>query len=182
MTATRDDLFALFSELGIETRTLAHAAAFTVGESRLLEKDLPGGHTKNLFLKCKKGRIFLIVTLNDAIVNLKTLHKRLGCGRLSFGNPELMMELLGVTPGSVTPFALVNDRDARINVILDATMMACAQLNYHPLINTETTSIARDDLLRFIRSTGHEPEIMDVCDLGVSAAANTDAAHGASNQ
>ena len=172
MPTTRDELFAIFSELGIETRTLAHAAAFTVSESQLLEKDLPGGHTKNLFLKCKKGRIFLIVTLNTANVNLKKLHKRLDCGRLSFGNPQLMMELLGVTPGSVTPFGLINDRDARVNVLLDATMMRSELLNYHPLINTETTSIAREDLLRFIRSTGHEPQILDVCESENAGAAS----------
>ena len=173
MPATREDLFALFDELGIETRTLEHPAAFTVAESRSLEKDLPGGHTKNLFLKCKKGRIFLVVALNDANINLKTLHKRLGSGRLSFGNPQLLMELLGVTPGSVTPFGLVNDLEQRVNVVLDATMMRCELLNYHPLINTETTNIAREELLRFIRATGHEPSILDVCEVADAAAASS---------
>ena len=113
MPATRQDLFARLAELGIETATVEHEAVFTVAESSRLERELPGGHTKNLFLKDKKGRLFLVVALGHAQIDLKTLHKTLGCDRLSFGKPELLMEVLGVTPGSVTPFALINDRARR---------------------------------------------------------------------
>ncbi len=163
MPANRDDLFARFDELGIETTTVDHPAVFTVDESLAIHKHelLPGGHTKNLFLKDKKGSIFLVVALNDASLDLKSLHRMLGAsGRFSFGKPELLFELLGVTPGSVTPFSLINDTEQTVNVVLEAKMMEHDLLNYHPLENTATVNIKRDDLLTFIRSCGHEPRIM----------------------
>jgi Ala-tRNA(Pro) deacylase len=110
MPATRQDLLARFEELGIETVTADHPPVFTVAESSQLERQLPGGHTKNLFLKDRKDRLFLVVALGHARIDLKSLHKVLGSDRLSFGRPELLMEVLGVTPGAVTPFALINDR------------------------------------------------------------------------
>jgi Ala-tRNA(Pro) deacylase len=162
MPATRHDLFARLVELGIETETVDHPAVFTVAQSSKLERELPGGHTKNLFLKDKKGALFLVVALGHALIDLKTLHKKLGCDRLSFGRPELLMEVLGVPAGSVTPFALINDRARRVTVILDADMMRHERLNYHPLENTATTGIAREDLVAFIRACGHEPRIVAV--------------------
>lgn len=159
---TRQSLFARLDQLGIETRTVEHPAVFTVAESTKLERELPGGHTKNLFLKDKKGALFLVVALGHAQIDLKTLHKRLGCDRLSFGRPELLMEVLGVPAGSVTPFALINDKACRVTVILDTGMMRHERLNYHPLENTATTNIAREDLLAFIRACGHEPRIVAV--------------------
>jgi Ala-tRNA(Pro) deacylase len=162
LPATRQDLLARLEELGIATQTLDHEAVFTVAESSLLERELPGGHTKNLFLKDKKDRLFLVVALGYAHIDLKTLHKTLGADRLSFGRPELLMEVLGVPAGSVTPFALINDKARRVTVILDADMMRHERLNYHPLQNTATTNIAREDLLRFIRACGHEPRILPV--------------------
>jgi Ala-tRNA(Pro) deacylase len=166
LPATRQDLISRLERLGIETETVEHPAVFTVAESSELERRLPGGHTKNLFLKDKKDSLFLVVALGHARIDLKTLHKKLGCERLSFGRPELLMEVLGVPPGSVTPFALINDAAHRVTVILDADMMRYEQLNYHPLVNTATTSIAREDLYRFIRSCGHEPRIVAVASAG----------------
>jgi Ala-tRNA(Pro) deacylase len=160
--ATRQDLLARLDALGIATSTVEHEAVFTVAESSRLERELPGGHTKNLFLKDKKGRLYLVVALGHAHIDLKSLHKELGSDRLSFGKPELLMEVLGVPAGSVTPFALINDRERRVTVVLDADMMRNKRLNYHPLENTATTNIAREDLLRFIRSCGHEPRIKAV--------------------
>ena len=162
MPATRKDLLDRFASLAVGVTTLDHPAVFTVAESKDLEKQLPGGHTKNLFLKCKKGNIYLVVALNDAAIDLKSLHKRIDAGRLSFGSAELLEELLGVKPGSVTPFALINDTGQRVTVILDEAMMRHDFLNYHPLENTATTNIARGDLLRFILSCGHEPKIIAV--------------------
>ena len=166
MPATRQDLFARLAELGIETRTLEHEAVFTVAQSSQLERELarelPGGHTKNLFLKDKKGALFLVVALGHAQIDLKTLHKTLNCDRLSFGKPELLMEVLGVPAGSVTPFALINDGARRVTVVLDADMMRHERLNFHPLQNTATTNIAREDLARFIRSCGHQPRVLAV--------------------
>jgi Ala-tRNA(Pro) deacylase len=164
--ASRQDLFARLAELGIETETVEHPPVFTVAESSVLERRLPGGHTKNLFLKDRRGRLFLVVALGHAKIDLKSLHKTLGCERLSFGSPELLTEVLGVPPGSVTPFALINDAACRVTVILDADMMRHERLNYHPLANTATTSIARHDLLAFIRSCGREPQIVTVASPG----------------
>jgi Ala-tRNA(Pro) deacylase len=163
--ASRQDLFARLAELGIATTTAEHEAVFTVAESSRLERELPGGHTKNLFLKDKKDRLYLVVALGSAHIDLKSLHKRLGSDRLSFGKPELLMEVLGVAAGSVTPFALINDTGGRVTVVLDADMMRHERLNYHPLENTATTNIAREDLLRFIRSCGHEPRILPVAGM-----------------
>jgi len=167
--ATRQDLFARLDELGIATRTLEHEAVFTVAESSKLERELPGGHTKNLFLKDKKDRLFLVVALGHAHIDLKTLPKVLGADRLSFGRPELLKEVLGVPAGSVTPFALINDKARRVTVILDADMMRHERLNYHPLENTATTNIAREDLVSFIRACGHEPRIIAVAGAAVTA-------------
>lgn len=162
VAASRADLFERLEELGIETRTIEHEAAFTVEQSRVLDKDLPGGHTKNLFLKDKKGNLVLIVALNDAVIRLNHAHKKLNCQRLSFGSGELLQEILGVVPGSVTPFSLMNDTDNRVRVVLDKPMMEHELLNYHPLENTATTNIRREDLLKFIGSCGHSPEIVAV--------------------
>lgn len=162
--ATRSDLFARLDELGIKTQTVEHAAVFTVEESEALDRQLPGGHTKNLFLKDAKGRLLLITAESRQAIDLKSLHKRLGCARLSFGRPELLMEVLGVTPGSVTAFALINDRERRVSFVLDRALLRHDIINCHPLTNTATTSIARDDLLRFIRSCGHEPQVVELSD------------------
>jgi Ala-tRNA(Pro) deacylase len=163
MPATRADLMAALAALGIETGTVEHPPLFTVEESRALRGEISGGHTKNLFLKDKKDRVFLVVAEEDAAVDMKGLHRLIGAsGRLSFGRAELLLELLGVTPGSVTPFGAINDRAGRVTVILDEALMRHARLNFHPLENTATTSIAREDLVAFLRSTGHEPLVMRV--------------------
>jgi len=166
LPATRQDLLARLAELGIATTTLEHEAVFTVAESSRLERELPGGHTKNLFLKDKKDRLYLVVALGHAHIDLKGLHKALGSDRLSFGKPELLMEVLGVPAGSVTPFALINDKARRVTVILDADMMRHERLNFHPLENTATTNIAREDLLRFVSACGHAPRTMAVSSGG----------------
>ncbi len=159
----RADFLAYLDRLGIQSKTIDHEAVFTVAESKALKADIPGGHSKNLFLKDKKDNIFLVVAEHDAALDLKTIHEKIGAnGRVTFGKPDLMMELLGVIPGSVTPFGLVNDTEARIKVVLDKPMMDHAILNFHPLENTATTSIAAADLLTFIKATGHEPHVIEV--------------------
>jgi Ala-tRNA(Pro) deacylase len=160
MPATEDDLFARLSELGIETETVRHPAVFTVDESKALRGDLPGGHTKNLFLKDKKGALWLVVALEDRAVDMKDLRRRIGSAQLSFGRPELLKEVLGIEPGSVTPFAVINDTEQRVNVVLDAEMMSFPVLNFHPLTNTATTSVTPEGLAAFIRSCGHEPAVV----------------------
>jgi Ala-tRNA(Pro) deacylase len=167
MPATPDDLFAYLDGLGIPHQSVSHPPLFTVVESRGLRGQIAGGHTKNLFLRDKKGSPFLVVALEDAEIELKSLHRRLGAtGRFSFGSAELMRELLGVEPGSVTPFSVINDTERRVTVVLDAAMMAHAVLNFHPLVNTGTTTIAREGLLKFLDATGHPPRIEGVSGSG----------------
>ena len=156
------DLFAFLDGLGIAHDTVTHPALFTVEQSRLLRGSIAGGHSKNLFLKDKRGTLFLVVALDDAAIDLKRLHERLGAGRFSFGSAALLRATLGVEPGAVTPFAVINDTECQVAVVLDAAMMRHERLNFHPLENTMTTSIARDDLVKFIRATGHEPRIAAV--------------------
>lgn len=156
---TRADLFDRLQELGIETTTHEHPAVFTVAESEALERDILGGHTKNLFLKDAKGRLFLVVAKSTTRIDLKALQKAIGSARLSFGKPDLLLEVLGVPPGSVTAFALMNDTGQRVSVIIDAALMDYDAINCHPLENTATTSIGRDDLLTFVRACGHEPAV-----------------------
>jgi Ala-tRNA(Pro) deacylase len=164
MPATPDDLFAFLDRLAIPHATVSHEPLFTVEQSRAVRGRVPGGHSKNLFLKDKRDSLYLIVLLEDARIDLKALPGILGCGRLSFGSAERLREALGVEPGSVTPFALINDRNRRVTPVFDAAMMAHPLLNFHPLVNTMTTSIARDDLLKFAAATGHSPLIRPLSD------------------
>ena len=146
---TPEDLLAHLARLGITTGTVRHDPLFTVEESRRLRGSIPGTHCKTLFLKDKKGQLWLVVAEEEREVDLKRLPAAIGSARLSFGRPELLWEVLGVRPGSVTPFALINDRDLRVRVVLDAAMMEQPLLNYHPLTNEATTTIRSADLLRF---------------------------------
>jgi Ala-tRNA(Pro) deacylase len=161
MPLTPQDLLARLAELGIEASTVEHPATFTVAESAPIKAAIPGAHSKNLFVKDKKGRLFLVVARDETRIDLKRLHEAVGAsGRLSFGSAEQLREVLGVEPGSVTPFAVANDAAGRVSVVLDAGLMAFERVNFHPLVNTMTTGLHRDDLLRFLASTGHEPRIM----------------------
>jgi Ala-tRNA(Pro) deacylase len=163
MPASRDDLMDYLAELGIAAATVDHPPVFTVDEAQTLRGTIAGAHSKNLFLKDKKGALFLVVTREEAAIDLKHLHNRIGAsGRLSFGQPDLLLDKLGVAPGSVTPFGLMNDRPPSVRVILEAALVAAETVNFHPLINTATTGLASADLLAFIRATGHEPEIVDL--------------------
>ncbi len=162
MPITPQQLLEQLDRLNIPYELHRHPPLHTVEESRQLRGNMDGGHCKNLFLKDKKGKLWLLVCLEDAAVNMKTLDKKIGSARLSFGRPELLLDVLGVTPGSVTPFALVNDSEARVNVVLDKSMMAHEKLNYHPLTNEQTITITSKDLLVFIKTCGHETHIVDI--------------------
>jgi Ala-tRNA(Pro) deacylase len=155
-------LFACLDALGIHHETTRHPAAFTVEQGNAVWGDIPGVHCKNLFLKDAKSRLWLVVAPAEARVNLKTLAGKIGSARLSFGSPSLLAEVLGIQPGSVTPFALVNDPGHRVTVVLDSWMMAQPLLNYHPLTNEATTTISNEDFRRFLRHCGHEVLIVPV--------------------
>src|SRR6188472_442906 len=153
----------MLDSLGITQSTVKHPPLFTVEQSRALRGQIPGGHTKNLFLRDKKYYIYLVVALEDADIDLKGLHRRLGAsGRFSFGSAELMREVLGIEPGAVTPFGAINDTAGRVTIVLDQGLMEHAVVNAHPLVNTMTTSIGRGDLVKFLNSTGHAPRIEPV--------------------
>ncbi len=170
MFMTADQLFTYLDGLGINSMTVRHPPLFTVEQSQTLRGQIPGGHTKNLFLRDKKQAVFLVVTEEDAEIDLKGLHRLLGAsGRFSFGSPDLLRELLGVTPGSVTAFGAINDKEGRVTVVLDAALMEHAVINAHPLVNTMTTSVAREDLVKFLESTGHPPRIERISGLSPEA-------------
>lgn len=163
MPKSPDDLMQYLSSLGIEVTTHRHRAVFTVAESHDVCHHIPGAHTRNLFLRDRKGRHFLVTIEQDAAVDLKTLHALIGAsGRVSFGKPEKMMELLGVIPGAVTVFGVINDTGHDLTVVLDEPLMQNEIINGHPLHNEATTSILRDDLLRFMKATGHDPLVLKV--------------------
>jgi Ala-tRNA(Pro) deacylase len=170
MPASPADLFAFLDRLGIKTASVEHEALFSVEQSKHLRGEIPGAHTKNLFLIDRKWRLFLVVAGEEAAIDLKSLHHRLGAsGRFSFGKPELMREVLGVEPGSVTPFAAINDIERRVSVVLDAGLMQQSPLNFHPLQNTMSTRIEPADLVRFLEATGHRPEIVALSERPLSS-------------
>ncbi|WP_068310610.1 prolyl-tRNA synthetase associated domain-containing protein [Polycladidibacter hongkongensis] len=161
-SVTREELLAFLNELSVPTTCYSHEPVFSVGESEALYDLIPGGHVKNLFVKDKKGNKFLIVALHEADIDLKSASKAIGAqGRVSFCRAEQLEDALGVTPGSVTPLALINDREAQhVQPIFDWSMMQHETLNCHPLLNNETVSIPREGLLRFVEACGHNLKVL----------------------
>jgi len=159
---TPEQLLARLAELGIACRTVSHPPVFTVEEAKALRGELQGGHVKNLFLRDKKGAMWLVVAEEDRRIDLKALAARIGAGKVSFASAERLMAYLGVVPGAVTPFGLINDRGLEVRVVIDAGLLAHDPVNVHPLTNDRTTAIAPRDLLRFIEACGHEAQVMDL--------------------
>lgn len=159
--SARPALFTFLDAHGIAHRTLEHPPMFRVEEGREIKAALPGGHTKNLFLKDAKGRLWLVCVLGDTRVDLKTLHRAIGGARLSFGSPELMREVLGVEPGSVTIFALLNDRERRVSLVLDQALTRADPVNFHPLSNDATTAVSQAGLRSFLRALGVGAPVVD---------------------
>ncbi len=155
------ELYALFADHGIAYAHHTHPALFTVAESQALRGELPGGHVKNMFMKDKKGAIWLATCLEDRRIRIRDLEKEIGAKGLSFAREELLWEILGVRPGAVTPFGLINDHAQRVRVALDAQMLARDPLNFHPLHNEATTTISKDGFLKFLALTGHQPVLVD---------------------
>lgn len=162
---TDRDLFDFLDALGIAHETMEHEPVFTVAESEWLREVIPGAHTKNLFLRDRKDRHFVVTVEERATVDLKQIHHVLGAsGRLSFGKPETMLVFLGVEPGSVTVFSAIADTERAVTFVLDEGLLDYERITGHPLRNTATTSVARDDLIRFLQATGHEPLVLKVAD------------------
>ena len=155
-------LFRRLAEMGIDYRSVSHAPLFTVEQSKELRGELPGGHTKNLFLRNKKGAMWLVTCLEDREVDLKALADQLDAGRLSFGKPERLMRFLGVVPGAVTPLAVINDRLKQVEFALDSALLKHDPVNVHPLTNDMTVALSPLDLLRFLESVDHPPRMLDL--------------------
>jgi len=165
--ATRNDLLNFLSDHGVEAVTHDHPAVFTVGEGQDIKDRIPGAHTKNLFLKDAKGQLWLISAEGHAQIDLKRLHTVIGSARLSFGSAELMQETLGVTPGSVTAFGLINDRDRRVRFVLDRTLAEADQVNFHPLTNTATTTVSAAGFRKFLGALDIRPLVVDFVAMAV---------------
>ena len=160
---TPAELFQFLDSLGIRHSTKYHPPVFSVAESESLRDEIPGGHTKNLFLKDKKDRYFLLTVDEHATVDLKTVHQIVGgASKFSFGKPEKLMEYLGVIPGAVTALGIVNDTNKDVTIVLDADLMKNDVVNCHPLSNDATTSISSSDLIRFVEATGHTAHVLKV--------------------
>ena len=164
---TRSDLFAFFDAHGVVHTTLDHPPVFRVEEGLEIKKALPGGHTKNLFLKDAKGQLWLISALGETAIDLKRLHTVIGSARLSFGSAELMAQTLGVTPGSVTAFGLINDTTHRVRFVLDADLAKADPVNFHPLANDATTAVSQEGLRRFLSALEITPMIVDFAAMRV---------------
>ena len=158
---TRPDLIAFFDAHGIDHATTDHEAVFRVGEGEGIKDDIPGAHTKNLFLKDAKGRLWLISAKDDTAIDLKRLHTVIGSARLSFGAAELMEKTLGVTPGSVTAFALINDAERDVTFVLDRRLAQAERVNFHPLVNTATTGVSQAGFAKFLQALGITPLVVD---------------------
>lgn len=156
------DLMNYLTNLGIEFSYTEHVAVFTVAESEAIEKDIEGTHCRNLFLRDKKKNNYLLVLRNETEVDTKKLPEILGSGRLSFGSADRLWEYLGVRPGSVCPFSIINDKENHVKIFLDQSMMETDIVNYHPLLNTMTIGLTPADLLKFIDSCNHEAHIVDL--------------------
>lgn len=167
---TRAELFSKLDDLGIVHNTLNHEPVFTVEDSASVKAEMPGAHSKNLFLKDKAGQFFLICAKSDTPIKLNKLHPHLGSKRLSFGKADALLEKLGVTPGSVTLFSIINDSDQDVTLIIDQRLTEHDVVNFHPLLNDATTAISSDGMIRFAKATGHDPIILDLANL---AQANT---------
>ncbi|MEP3889151.1 MAG: prolyl-tRNA synthetase associated domain-containing protein [Hellea sp.] len=165
MPISRQDLFDYLDNLAIAHKTYDHAPIFTVEEGADIKANMPGGHTKNLFLKDKAGKFFLICALGDTNIRINKLHPLLGCKRLSFGKAEPLLDLLGMTQGSVTLFSILNDTEHQVTLILDKALLNHDIVNFHPLLNDATTAISSEDMIKFAKATGHDPIMLDFADL-----------------
>ena len=168
---TRLDLIAFFDAHAIDHTTIDHPAVFRVGEGEDIKQGIPGAHTKNLFLKDAKGRLWLISAQDDTQIDLKRLHTVIGSARLSFGSAELMEQALGVTPGSVTAFAMINGVGRDVTFVLDHRLAGAERVNFHPLVNTATTGVSQAGFAKFFQALGITPLVVDFAAMAVVEAA-----------
>lgn len=163
MPATPEELFAYLARIGITVETVSHPPLRTVEDAKAHRRELAGGQTKNLFLKDRKGALFLVVAPEDGMIDLKRIHEVIGAqGKVSFGSAEVLERVWGVVPGAVTALGAINDYAGEVTVVLDTALLANERVCCHPLVNTMTSAIGREDLLKFLRATGHEPLVLPI--------------------
>lgn len=157
------DIYDFLEAHSIQYKRHDHPAVYTVEEADVYAASIPGAHTKNLFLRDKKGRRHvLVVAGSHAEVNLKDISKMLDTSNLSFASPERLMKHLGIEPGSVSSLALFTDRDAHnVEVVFERSVWEADLICCHPLVNTVTLVIAQPDLRKFLNATGHEVTVLD---------------------
>ncbi|MBF0233926.1 MAG: prolyl-tRNA synthetase associated domain-containing protein [Desulfamplus sp.] len=160
MLKTQEELLNVLSELGINYKNHEHPPVYTVEEADQHHDGIEGVHSKNLFFKDRKSNLFLVVTLSDKEINIKEIAKKIDAKNPSFGKADLLEEVMGVTPGAVTPFAVVNIKNHNVKIVLDEEMMEHTLLNFHPLVNTATTTITSEGLLKFMEHCDKKPEII----------------------
>ena len=158
MLQTQEELLKILSQIGIEYTNHEHPAVYTVEEADLQHEGIEGVHSKNLFFKDKKKNLYLIVTLSDKPIRIKEVAQKIGAKNMSFAKPDLLAEVLGIIPGAVTPFAVINDQNHAVKVILDEEMMENQLLNFHPLVNTATTTISAKELIKFMKHCNQDFE------------------------
>lgn len=157
-----ETLFKLFDTIGLTYQLHHHPAVFTVAEGEEIQRSIPGVHCRNLFLRDKKERMALVMLRNETNVDLKRLAPLIGLERISFGSPERLFRHLGVRPGSVCPFAVINDQAQEVQAVLDHSILDCEVVNFHPLLNTMTVGMSPQHLIRFLEHVGHLPHIVDL--------------------
>ncbi len=162
MIQTQEEFLQVLDDIGIDYTNHEHPAVYTVEEADQHHDGIEGAHSKNLFFKDRKKNLILVVTLSDKPIRIKDVGQKIGAKGMSFGKPDLLADVLGVIPGAVTPFAVINDAEKRVRVILDKEMMEHHLLNFHPIVNTATTTIASRDLIKFMKHCGQEFEVVQL--------------------
>lgn len=159
---TAESICSLLDEFGLSYQRYYHEPIMTVADGEHLRDIMPGMHTRNMFLKDKLGLLVLVTLPDNMPIDLKKMSKLLECKRFSFGSPALLLDVLGVTPGSVTPLSIFNDQKKKVRLVLDKTMMSAEIINVHPLINTQTIGLRPADFLKLLAKFDIKPHIVDL--------------------
>ena len=158
---TATEIEELLRARNIQSSTISHAPMRTVEDSKTFRDGVPGGYSKNLFLRNKKGKMWLVTLHEDRQIDLRDLGTMIGAGRVSFASRERLMHYLGVIPGAVTPLAVANDHSGTVQLVLDKLLLELDPLHFHPCDNSKTITLQADDLLKFVDSCGHPPQVID---------------------
>ena len=169
MTPQEHQVLDRLRELQIPFERYEHPPVATAEEGERHWVGIQATHSKNLFLRNQRGdRHYLLIVIHSKRVNLRAVATEIGDGKLSFGSPDRLMTYLGVAPGSVSPFGLINDRDTHVRVYLDRDLASAERVSFHPNINTVTLALGRGDFQRFLESCGNAVRYVDVANVATS--------------